>query len=199
MGASSSIGFSADANRILVMIAFPDADGDLHDINACPATGADLRFYREGTTEGERLIRLWLRALHESEQTREAAYPAGARPTRPNRDRGYSLRLSEEEQARVQQVADARHLPASTLVRSWILDRLDQRRSPEQRARALAAGWSIKRPIVATRIARTPPPCAGSPTRPLLNAELAPQEPTSGIIAECDDGPGTRVTEDAPA
>ena len=53
MGASSSIGFSADANRILVMIAFPDADGDLHDINACPATGADLRFYREGTTDGE--------------------------------------------------------------------------------------------------------------------------------------------------
>ncbi len=35
-------------------------------------------------------------------------------------------RLSAEEQARVQSVADAKHLPASTLVRSWILERLDQ-------------------------------------------------------------------------
>ena len=38
----------------------------------------------------------------------------------------YSIRLSEDEQARVQQAADAQHLPPSTLVRSWILDRLNQ-------------------------------------------------------------------------
>ena len=53
MGASRFIGFSADAGRVLVVIAFRDADGDLHGINACLATGADLRFYREGTTDGE--------------------------------------------------------------------------------------------------------------------------------------------------
>jgi len=41
----------------------------------------------------------------------------------------YSVRLSAEEQARVQRVADAKHLPASTLVRSWILERLDQEKS----------------------------------------------------------------------
>lgn len=35
------------------------------------------------------------------------------------------MRLSAEEQARIEAVAEARHLPASTLVRSWILDRLD--------------------------------------------------------------------------
>lgn len=53
MGASRFIGFSADAQRVLVVIAFRDADGDLHGINAWPATGADLRFYREGTSHGE--------------------------------------------------------------------------------------------------------------------------------------------------
>ncbi len=41
----------------------------------------------------------------------------------------YSVRLSAEEQARVEAVARARHLPASTLVRSWILDRLDAEKS----------------------------------------------------------------------
>lgn len=53
MGASRFIGSSADSGRVLVVIAFRDADGDLHGINAWPATGADLRFYREGTTDGE--------------------------------------------------------------------------------------------------------------------------------------------------
>ena len=69
------------------------------------------------------------RLREESEQTRDTAYPAGVRPTRPNRSKVYSIRLSEEEQARVEQVADAKHLPASTLVRSWILDRLNQEKT----------------------------------------------------------------------
>lgn len=53
IGASRFIGFSPGADRVLVVIAFRDAGGDLHGINAWPATGADLRFYREGTTNGE--------------------------------------------------------------------------------------------------------------------------------------------------
>jgi len=71
------------------------------------------------------------RLRDESEQTREAPFPPGAVPTRPNRLRSkvYSVRLSAEEQAQVQRVADAKHLPASTLVRSWILERLDQEKS----------------------------------------------------------------------
>lgn len=52
MGASRFIGFSPGADRVLVVIAFRDTDGDLHGINAWPVTGADLRFYREGTTNG---------------------------------------------------------------------------------------------------------------------------------------------------
>lgn len=66
------------------------------------------------------------RLRDESERTREGDYPEGARPSRPNRTKVYSIRLSEDEQARVQQAADAQHLPPSTLVRSWILDRLNQ-------------------------------------------------------------------------
>ncbi len=38
---------------MLVVIAFRDADGDRHGINAWPATGADLKFYLEGVTDGE--------------------------------------------------------------------------------------------------------------------------------------------------
>ena len=53
MGASRFIGRSAGAGRVLVVIAFRDADGDLHGINAWPATGADLTFYLEGVTDGE--------------------------------------------------------------------------------------------------------------------------------------------------
>ena len=38
----------------------------------------------------------------------------------------YSVRLSPQESNAIQKIADSRHLPASTLVRSWILDRLEQ-------------------------------------------------------------------------
>ena len=71
------------------------------------------------------------RLRDESERTKDDPYPAGAKFTRPNRDRSrvYSVRLSDDEYAEVQRVADAAHLPASTLVRSWILARLEQERS----------------------------------------------------------------------
>jgi hypothetical protein len=64
----------------------------------------------------------------ESERTKDEPYPAGATYTRPNRDRSrvYSVRLSQAEYEAVQRVADAVHLPPSTLVRSWILARLEQ-------------------------------------------------------------------------
>ena len=74
------------------------------------------------TIDSELAARLRL----ESEVTRESDYPTNSRPSRPNRTKVYSIRLSEDEQAQVQQAADAQHLPASTLVRSWILDRLNQ-------------------------------------------------------------------------
>lgn len=69
------------------------------------------------------------RLREESEQTQDDPYPEGVKVTRPNRSKVYSVRLSAQEQEAVQRVADARHLPASTLVRSWILERLDRERS----------------------------------------------------------------------
>jgi hypothetical protein len=41
----------------------------------------------------------------------------------------YSVRLSAEEEHQIQRVAQSQHLPPSTLVRSWILERLDRERS----------------------------------------------------------------------
>lgn len=65
------------------------------------------------------------RLREESERARDQDYPAGSRAIRPNRSKVYSVRLSPEEQSQVERLASARHLPASTLVRSWILERLD--------------------------------------------------------------------------
>ena len=53
MGASRFIGRSNSAGRVLVVVAVRDSDGDLHGINAWPATGADLRLYEEGLNDGE--------------------------------------------------------------------------------------------------------------------------------------------------
>jgi len=42
----------------------------------------------------------------------------------------FNLRLSDEQFGALQQIANARHLPMSTMARAWLLDRLDE----EQRA-----------------------------------------------------------------
>lgn len=68
------------------------------------------------------------RLRRESEQTKDDSYPASATGRRANRQEVYSVRLSADEEAEVQRVAAAKHLPPSTLVRSWILDRLDKER-----------------------------------------------------------------------
>lgn len=68
------------------------------------------------------------RLREESESTRDEPYPAGTRATRPNRSAVYSIRLTPQEQERVREVAEARHLPPSTLVRAWILEALEQER-----------------------------------------------------------------------
>jgi hypothetical protein len=48
------IGFSASAGRVLVVIAYRDLDGDLHGMNAWPASGRDLAAYlRDGDDGGQ--------------------------------------------------------------------------------------------------------------------------------------------------
>ncbi len=69
------------------------------------------------------------RLRKESEQTKDEPYPKDVKLARPNRSKVYSVRLSAEEQQAVERVAHAQHLPASTLVRAWILERLDRERS----------------------------------------------------------------------
>ena len=53
MGASRFIRRSRSAGRVLVVIAYRDLDGDLHGINAWPATGADLKLYQQGDDDGQ--------------------------------------------------------------------------------------------------------------------------------------------------
>ncbi len=52
VGGLRFIGDSRSAGRVLVVIAYRDLDGELHGINAWPATGEDLRVY-EGGHDGE--------------------------------------------------------------------------------------------------------------------------------------------------
>lgn len=53
VGAARFIGRSSSAGRVLVVIAYRDLDGDLHGVNAWPATGADLKVYEEGPNNGQ--------------------------------------------------------------------------------------------------------------------------------------------------
>lgn len=53
VGAARFIGESQMAGVVLVVVAFRDLDGDLHGINAWPASGADLAIYVAGVSDGE--------------------------------------------------------------------------------------------------------------------------------------------------
>jgi hypothetical protein len=61
-----------------------------------------------------------------SEDNRDAPIPDGATLSRPNRARStvYSIRLDPDEVLALQAIADAAGLPASTLARSWIVERI---------------------------------------------------------------------------
>jgi hypothetical protein len=63
-----------------------------------------------------------------AEATKDDPIPASAlaRATRPNRGKSvmFSLRLNPDELAAVQALADDQGVPASTLVRGWILRQL---------------------------------------------------------------------------
>ncbi|NHN56368.1 hypothetical protein G9U51_11325 [Calidifontibacter sp. DB0510] len=54
IGACRFIGFSPSAGRVIVIVAYRDLDGDLHGVNAWPATGADLTIYQEGRDDDSR-------------------------------------------------------------------------------------------------------------------------------------------------
>jgi hypothetical protein len=73
----------------------------------------------------------------EAEATKDDPMPEGTVWTRPNLARSvtFSLRLNPEELAEVQAVAHDRGIPASTLVRGWIVRQLAvERNAPSDTA-----------------------------------------------------------------
>jgi hypothetical protein len=53
VGATGYIGSSPSAGKVLVVIAYRDLDGDLHGMNAWPASGRDLATYLKEDDDGE--------------------------------------------------------------------------------------------------------------------------------------------------
>jgi hypothetical protein len=51
VGASAFIGYSTAAERVLLVIAYQDLDGDWHGMNAWPASGRDLATYLEESAD----------------------------------------------------------------------------------------------------------------------------------------------------
>lgn len=65
----------------------------------------------------------------EARAASEERYPAGTTITRPNQaSRMFNLCLTEEQFSAIQDLAEQRHLPMSTMARAWLLDRLDKER-----------------------------------------------------------------------
>jgi hypothetical protein len=75
----------------------------------------------------------------EAEATMDDLMPADATWTRPNRAKSvmFSLRLNPDELAAVQELAQDRDVPASALVRGWIVQRLAAERSAPTDAAAV--------------------------------------------------------------
>ena len=67
-----------------------------------------------------------VRAEAAAEADPEADFPANASITWPNRSRMLTLRLRQSEYDAIQRAAEQRHLPASTLARSLLLDKLGE-------------------------------------------------------------------------
>lgn len=85
-----------------------------------------------------RAVRVDVRRLEAEAQGVDPAapYPDGttiARPHQPGREpsRVFNLRLTEEQLTELHAAARRRHLPASTMARAWLLERLGAERSSQ--------------------------------------------------------------------
>jgi hypothetical protein len=59
----------------------------------------------------------------------EDSYPAGTVVRRgQGPSRMFNVRLTDEQYQQLEEVARAKHLPLSTMARTWLLDRLDNER-----------------------------------------------------------------------
>jgi len=77
------------------------------------------------------IARLIDQEAEHAETTRDEPYPHGVVPERRNRARSsvYSVRLGDDEIAEIHRLAQSAGVPASTLVRSWITQRIAAARS----------------------------------------------------------------------
>jgi len=76
----------------------------------------------------ERAVRADARRL-EAESEELGTYPEGVVITRPNHpSRMFNLRLTDDQFNELRELAHERHLPMSTMARSWLLERLDYER-----------------------------------------------------------------------
>lgn len=65
----------------------------------------------------------------ETEADTTDPYPDDTTITRPNQpSRMFNLRLTDEQFSELRALASDRHLPMSTMARSWLLERLDKER-----------------------------------------------------------------------
>ncbi|MGH2719366.1 MAG: hypothetical protein ACRDJU_12405 [Actinomycetota bacterium] len=73
-----------------------------------------------------KIARLVAEEAEASDENPDAPLSASSASSRPNRARStvYSIRLNPHEVAEVQSLAEVAGLPASTLVRSWIIERI---------------------------------------------------------------------------
>jgi len=82
----------------------------------------DPRMERAARDEARRL---------EAEAASGEPYPEGVIIKRPNHaSRMFNVRLSEEQFTEIQNLAERRHLPMSTMARAWLLDRLEKEQHP---------------------------------------------------------------------
>ncbi len=141
VGAAATVGFAPSAGRVLVVLAHLGIDGRWHGRTAWPATGRDLALWRGSAMTQNDVPLHWeqesradaRRIEDEVVADPDAPYPTGVEHTVSRLNRRshlFTVRLSADEYATMQRVATARHLPASTLARAWLLDRL----ADEQRA-----------------------------------------------------------------
>jgi hypothetical protein len=69
------------------------------------------------------------RAEAAAETDPEAEFPENAAISWPNRSRMLTLRLRQSEYDAIQRAAEQRHIPASTLARSLLLDKLNEQQA----------------------------------------------------------------------
>lgn len=139
------VGYSPAARMVITVVALRRADGVLQGVSAWKTRGAPLRQYRNqkpGTVMGAGSVADMtedgLRSYRdEAEATRDE--PLSGKASRPGRQRAkvLSVRLNPGEFDELARYASQLDVPASALVRGWILEHL--RPEPEMSPAAAAA------------------------------------------------------------